>query len=177
MSGEFQYQPHLQSLVGRIVEPGIADDNEIFVPSENDMLDNGNLGGTAVNQASGSKPRYARNRCVCRHSWRVFSVQPFFDVPLLIHPGASILVFLIDAPLVLGFYGHSIEVSVVAGILVLASSGVRLSDPAFPPTQWVSGALIAAGYTLPVAVLMFIIGGLSRETERFATTTDGLPSR
>jgi hypothetical protein len=91
-----------------------------------------------------------------------FSVQPFFDVPLLIHSGASILVFLIDAPLILGFYGHSIEVSVVAGILVLAGSGVRLSESTFPPIQWVSGALIAAGYTLPVVVFMFIIGAVLR---------------
>ena len=29
-----------------------------------------------------------------------FAVQPFVDVPLLIHPGASILVFLLGAPLV-----------------------------------------------------------------------------
>ena len=91
-----------------------------------------------------------------------FAVQSFLDVPLLIHPGASILVFLIGAPLVMGLYGHSIEESIVAGVLVPAGSGVRLSDPAFPPIQWVSGALIAAGYTLPVAVFMFVIGAALR---------------
>ncbi|PSP66820.1 hypothetical protein BRC85_08610 [Halobacteriales archaeon QS_1_69_70] len=60
-----------------------------------------------------------------------FAVQPFFDVPLLIHSGASILLFLFGAPLVMGFYGPSIEESVVAGILVPAGAGVRLADPAF----------------------------------------------
>ena len=91
-----------------------------------------------------------------------FAVEEFFDVPLLIHPGASILVFLFGAPLVLGLYGHSIGESAVTGILVPAGFGVQLSDPAFPPIQWVSGALIAAGYTLPVAVFMFVIGAALR---------------
>jgi hypothetical protein len=91
-----------------------------------------------------------------------FAVQEFFGVPLLIHPGASILVFLFGAPLVLGFYGHSIGESAVTGILVPTGFGVQLSDPAFPPIKWISGVLIAAGYTLPVAVLMFVIGAALR---------------
>ena len=91
-----------------------------------------------------------------------FAVEEFFDVPLLVHPGASLLVFLFGAPLILGSYGHSIGESAVTGILVPAGFGVQLSDPAFPPIKWISGALIAAGYTLPVAVLMFIIGAALR---------------
>jgi hypothetical protein len=148
--------------VGRIVDPGIADDAEIFVPPKLIRSTMGTSEAQQSNEQAARNPVTLGIAAFAANLGGYFAVQPFFDVPLLIHPGASILVFLFGAPLVLGLYGHSLGESAVTGLLVPAGTGVRLSDPAFPPIQWISGALILAGYTLPVAVLMFIIGAALR---------------
>lgn len=56
-------------------------------------------------------------------------MEPFVEVPLIIHPGASVLVFLFGAPVILGLYGHSIGETALIDILVLGHIRIRKVDP------------------------------------------------
>ena len=90
------------------------------------------------------------------------AVESFVQGHLPFVHRATVLVFLFCAPLILGFYGHSVDESAVTGIVAPTGYGVQLSSPAYSPVDWVAGAVIAAGYSLPIAVVMFIIGAALR---------------